>query len=75
LKYIDFVVWTEKGLFIERIFPDKNFCNQNVPKVKEFFIHGILPELIGRWVSRPPTSPTQSITMVSTSTEGGSDGP
>ena len=30
-----------KKAFFERIFPDTNFCNQNVPKVKEFFIHGI----------------------------------
>ncbi|KAL9950729.1 hypothetical protein ACROYT_G043277 [Oculina patagonica] len=35
LKYIDFVVWTQNGLFIERIFPDKTFWNQNVPKLKE----------------------------------------
>ena len=72
MKYIDFVVWTEKGLFIERIFPDKDFCNQNVPKVKEVLVHGILPELIARLFSRPPTSPTNS---ASTSTEGRSDGP
>lgn len=32
LKYIDFVVWTKKGLFIERIFPHKSkriFCARN----------------------------------------------
>ena len=53
LKYIDVVIWTEKALFSERIFPDKNFWEQNVPKAKEFFLRGILPELIGRWFSRP----------------------
>ena len=59
LKYIDFVVWTQKGLFIERIYPDVDFWNQNVPKSKEFFVRGILPELIGKWYSRPMVSATQ----------------
>ena len=36
LKYIDFVVWTQNGMFIERIFHDKTFWNQNVPKKKNF---------------------------------------
>ena len=56
LKYIDFVVWTKKGLFIERIFPDKMFWEHTVPKAKEFFVRGILPEFIGKWYSRPVTS-------------------
>ncbi|XP_044169839.1 uncharacterized protein LOC114950648 [Acropora millepora] len=56
LKYIDFVVWTKKGLFIERIFPDKMFWEHTIPKAKEFFVRGILPELIGKWYSRPVTS-------------------
>ena len=44
LKYIDFVIWTEKALFVERIFPDSNFWEQNVPKAKEVFLRDILPE-------------------------------
>ena len=71
LKYIDFVVWTEKGLFIERIFPDVDFWEQNVHEAKEFFVRGILPELIGRWYSRPATSATQG-TSDSSSLEGSS---
>ncbi|KAL9963241.1 hypothetical protein ACROYT_G032421 [Oculina patagonica] len=42
LKYIDFVVWTQNGLFIERIFPDKTFWNQNVPKRKEVMSHNFV---------------------------------
>ncbi|PFX12320.1 hypothetical protein AWC38_SpisGene23745 [Stylophora pistillata] len=38
LKYIDFVVWTKNGLFIERIFADKSFREEKVPKAKEFFL-------------------------------------
>ena len=59
LTYIDFVVWTKKGLFIERIFPDKMFWEEKVPKAKEFFVRGILPEIIGRWYSRLVTSSTE----------------
>ena len=88
LEYIDFVIWTEKGLYIERIFPDEDFWRQNVPKAKEFFFRGILPELIGRWFSRPtpttqgtqldPESPlvpeaSQSTTTVSESANGSSN--
>ena len=61
LKFIDFVIWTEKALFIERIFPDKDFCYQNVSKAKEFFLRGILPELIGRWFSRPTPTPQRTM--------------
>ena len=61
LEYIDFVIWTEKALFIERTFPDKDFCEQNVSKAKEFFLRGILPELIGRWFSRPTPTPQRTM--------------
>ena len=88
LEYTDFVIWTEKGLYIERIFPDEDFWRQNVPEAKEFFSRGILPELIGRWFSRPtpttqgtqldPESPlvpeaSQSTTTVSESANGSSN--
>ena len=34
-----------------------NYLEPNlVPKAKEFFVRGILPELIGKWYSRPVTS-------------------
>ena len=36
-----------------------DFWNQNVAKAKEFFVRGILSELIGKWYSRPTVSTTQ----------------
>ena len=42
LKYIDFVVRTKKGLFVERIFPDKMFWEHTVPKAKEEFYPSLL---------------------------------
>ena len=41
------------ALSIERIFSDKNFWEHNVPKAKEFFLRGVLRDLIRRWMSRP----------------------
>ena len=56
--YCDFVVWSEKSIFIERIHPDHEFWSVNVEKAKQFVLKGILPELLGKWFSRPP-KPTQ----------------
>ena len=58
LKFIDFVIKTEKTLSIET---DKDFCYQNVSKPKEFFLRAILPELIGRWFSRPTPTPQRTM--------------
>ena len=72
LKYIDFVIWTEKALIVGRIFPDKDLCDQNASKAKEFFLRGILPEPIGRWLSRPTPSPQGTIGPENTAGEGSS---
>ena len=49
--YCDFVVWTNKSLTMERIFPDADFMDRMLPKAKEFVFRGILPELVGRFYS------------------------
>ena len=54
-QYCDFVVYTRTSLHIERIRYDKSFWETNVAIVKHFFDVGIMPELLGRWFSRPPT--------------------
>ena len=59
VKYCDFVVYTRSSLHIERIRYDKSYWETNVAKVKHFFDVGIMPELLGRWFSRPPTQSTQ----------------
>ena len=50
--YCDFIVWTEKDVHIERIYPNEEFWLRNVEKVKHFFITSILPELMGTFYSR-----------------------
>ena len=44
VKYGDFVVWTESGIAIERIMPDRDFYESGADKV-EFF--SVIPEIIG----------------------------
>ena len=51
-KFADFVVWTMKGIFIERIKPDNAFFSNTVDKISTFYIHVILPEVIEKWFTR-----------------------
>ena len=60
MSYCDFVVYTENDLHIERIYPDASFMEENLKKVKHFFDVAVLPELLGRWFSRPIPACTSS---------------
>ena len=51
--YCDFVVWTENDIIIERLYPDMDFWIENVEKSRLLFGRAILPELVGRFFSRP----------------------
>ena len=51
-KYPDFVVWTQVGIHIEHVYPSVKFFDQTVEKVNEFYKYGVLPELIGKWLTR-----------------------
>ena len=52
-QFCDFVVWTPKDIFIQRIEPDIDFWEEMVPKMQHFFNVAILPELVGHSFSRP----------------------
>ena len=67
-SYCDFVVWTESDIHIERILPDKEFWLKNVDRAKNFFVAAVLPELFGKFYSRPKQS------EVSEEAEGQSSG-
>lgn len=47
-------MYTTKDLHVERITPDIPFMEENLETVKHFFEVAVLPELLGRWFSRPP---------------------
>lgn len=44
-EWCDFVVRTEKGIFIERISQDNKWWKEQIPKIKEFYFKALLPEL------------------------------
>ncbi|XP_046857602.1 uncharacterized protein LOC124451003 [Xenia sp. Carnegie-2017] len=48
LSYCDFVVWTEKDLFLERILQNNEFVERNIEAAKKFVLRGLLPELTGK---------------------------
>lgn len=45
-NYCDFVVWTPKGLILERIYHNPNFWEKLVLKLTSFFIESLLPEIM-----------------------------
>lgn len=80
VEYCDFVVCTfpengEPQIVTERIFADHDLWSQCVTKSTEFFKVCILPELLGRWYTRPcinvtepetsaePDNPTSTIAL------------
>ena len=44
-EWCDFVVRTDKGIFIERITRDSKWWEEQVPKLKDFYFKSLLPEL------------------------------
>lgn len=53
-SYCDFVVWTRRGMHIERIFGDDAFWADAVASATHFFNVGILPELIAKHFTSQP---------------------
>ena len=69
LENCDFVVWTEKDLFIQRVLPDTEFWKRVFPKVILFYKKGVLPELLGRWFTRLSALPQPTASPVTDSDE------
>ena len=51
-KWCDFVVWTLKGINIERIEFDEDFWNEIAVKLDKFYLQAVLPELFSSRVKR-----------------------
>lgn len=47
VKCIDFVVWTTKDLFVQRVLPDTDFRNRMLTRTSLFYKRGVLPEILG----------------------------
>ena len=44
---------SKPDIHIERIFPDESFWSERIEQSSHFFKICILPEILGRWYSRP----------------------
>ncbi len=51
--YCDFVVFTNKECYIERIYRDDELWMEIVQKAEKLFVHAVLPELLVGHVSKP----------------------
>ena len=64
VSYCDFCVCTftcddpEPGLYIERIYQDPSFWENCLSKAEHFFKVCLLPELVGKWYTRPIVKPS-----------------
>ena len=64
-RYCDFIVWTPKGMLVERIEEDPNFTESLVRKLTTFYVAHMLPEILTRTVtdnSRLPKTSAHSVT-------------
>ncbi|XP_068743560.1 uncharacterized protein [Montipora capricornis] len=71
VEYCDFVVWTNKDIFIQRILPDTEFWDRTLTRAILFYKKGVLPELLGRWFSRSSPLPHATVTPASDSDDDG----
>lgn len=69
VEYCDFVVWTTRDLFVQRILPDQEFWENALSASSEFFSKCILPEIVGKYYTRPGCE-AQAIPSSSTSSDG-----
>ena len=65
MDYCDFVVWRPGELVVLKISPNKSFIDSAVDKATTFYKSGVLPELIGKWYSRPQLVCVDSATCTS----------
>lgn len=66
VRYADFVVWTKNTIAIERIHQDNEFLRNKVQSVRNFFIYGVLPEIVGKWYTRGPVADPSGVVSLPT---------
>lgn len=68
VDFCDFVIWADEELVVNRINRDETFLTEAIDKATKFFKYGILPELIGKWYTRPPCVPLVQVSSSQEST-------
>ena len=66
--YCDFVVWGPKSVHIEHVLPDSTFWEQCLERATQFYVLGVLPELLGKWYTLHPKSSTATTVIDLSST-------
>ena len=56
VDYVDFVVWTNEDMHMERIESNPDLWSEICKKSKQLFEKAVLPELVSKFFSRPPVS-------------------
>jgi len=69
LTYCDFVVWSESRFVVERIKADNKFFEQKLEALSDFFVYGMLQEVIGKWYTRRPVADTTNVVLITLSTQ------
>ena len=72
VEYCDFVVWTTKDMFVQRVLPDTEFWDRVLTRAILFYKKGVLPEILGQWYTRSSAQPHLT---ESPSTDSDEDGP
>lgn len=72
VEYCDFVVWTTKVLFVQRVLPDNDFWDRKLTRAILFYKKGVLAEMLGQWFTRSSAQPHLG---ESQSTDSDKDGP
>ncbi|XP_072041956.1 uncharacterized protein [Amphiura filiformis] len=62
--FCDFIVWSQGGILVQRIYRDDEFFMSHLPAVTHFFKYSVLPELVGKWVTRQIVSNVEGIVEV-----------
>ena len=59
VNYCDLVIWTRKGIIMERIYPDVKFTEKLLRKLTDFYVDNFLPKLLQSTLSEFLPSITQ----------------
>ena len=52
VEYINFVLWREEKMFVQRIVMDREFIDDAIEKTEPFIKLAVLPELVGKWFTK-----------------------
>ena len=70
LSYCNFVIWSNDEIIVERIEANEIYFDSLISNVKDFFIYGILPEIIGKWYTRKPFVDPSGVTPMTGPEDG-----